>query len=510
MIVSTLRGSEQIGDVDGDGALDLFVTETAFFVDASSGDFLVDPDTGFAFEPIVYTTILGGAAFPQRRVLIDLAPPQGAAVEVFQNFAPPFIVAFDAVRGSDAPLAGAPGASQGAVGLFDGPAFIDADIDGDGYADRVTLAMVDYDSETGLPGGDDPHAVIVYGGPDGVPDLALSAIDGSNGFILTGWSNAIAGSGFPSLRYVNVIDDITGDGLPDIIAVESAQSGGEFERDVYASAVISADRDALALLDRLDGAADGRVSYVATTAVLGGDGADRLVTERGDRFAVGGGGADVIDGRVGSEFGEARAGFPVVLDGGDGDDRIIGSAFREWLIGGDGDDVLRSGDDDDRISCGAGDDVALAGDGDDTVFGQSGADTVKAGLGDDLIDGGDGDDVLFAWRGDDSIDGGAGDDFIRGGIGDDLIEGGAGNDRIVAGPGRDVLVFREGFGSDRVIDFRVGSDLLDFSLHAGVGGFGDLSIRLVGRRAVIEDGDGGRIVLDGSGLDLLDETAFVF
>jgi Ca2+-binding RTX toxin-like protein len=95
---------------------------------------------------------------------------------------------------------------------------------------------------------------------------------------------------------------------------------------------------------------------------------------------------------------------PVLLDGTDGDDIIIGS---------DGDDHID------------------AGDGDDIVCG---------GAGHNDIHGGEGDDVLLGSSDHDHLDGGAGVDTVVGFGGDDTIAGGSGYDVLLGGPGDDVMI----------------------------------------------------------------------
>jgi Ca2+-binding RTX toxin-like protein len=68
----------------------------------------------------------------------------------------------------------------------------------------------------------------------------------------------------------------------------------------------------------------------------------------------------------------------LTVDGGDGNDRIIGSRGNDRLIGGDGDDVVTGGIGSDVALLGAGDDAFIwnPGDGSDVVEGQSGFDTL--------------------------------------------------------------------------------------------------------------------------------------
>lgn len=63
----------------------------------------------------------------------------------------------------------------------------------------------------------------------------------------------------------------------------------------------------------------------------------------------------------------------------------------------------------------------------------------------DRIDGGAGNDLIFGLDGNDVIAGGAGNDVILGGAGNDRIDGGSGNDLLIGGPGFDLLDGGPGF-----------------------------------------------------------------
>jgi Ca2+-binding RTX toxin-like protein len=73
----------------------------------------------------------------------------------------------------------------------------------------------------------------------------------------------------------------------------------------------------------------------------------------------------------------SAAGVPTALDGGAGDDVLIGNAQGNILIGGAGNDIL------------------VGGAGDDTLQGGGGRDLLIGGLGADLLDGGGGEDILI-------------------------------------------------------------------------------------------------------------------
>jgi Ca2+-binding RTX toxin-like protein len=173
---------------------------------------------------------------------------------------------------------------------------------------------------------------------------------------------------------------------------------------------------------------------------------------------------------------------PAIIDGGPGDDVLVGGSTGERLHGGKGADVVRGGDGSDglydaspREPLRSGDldpyheetVVALAdpGRGRDSFDGGGGSDTLSyagrsAGVKVDLADtaavggargehdsvksvkgavGGAGDDRLAGNKRSNTLDGAGGDDRIVGRRGNDYIEGGSGRNVIIAGPGEDVI-----------------------------------------------------------------------
>jgi len=144
------------------------------------------------------------------------------------------------------------------------------------------------------------------------------------------------------------------------------------------------------------------------------------------------------------------------VQGGAGDDLLIGTIWSDDISGGQGDDNIDGRVGDDVISGGDGDDHILGGDGDDSLFGGAGNDILIGGAGKDHLFGGDGDDRLFGGAGDDVLHGGAGDDYLSGGDGDDLLFGGDGNDVLLGGAGRDIV--HGGDGDDHVIAAADGAD----------------------------------------------------
>jgi hypothetical protein len=100
----------------------------------------------------------------------------------------------------------------------------------------------------------------------------------------------------------------------------------------------------------------------------------------------------VVEGRGGNDQillnSEARKGQPILiptlLDGGAGDDKIIGAAAVDRIFGGLGNDTLEGGKGNDLLDGGdgfLGRDKLLGGDGNDTLVGEKGFDTLTGGAG---------------------------------------------------------------------------------------------------------------------------------
>lgn len=232
---------------------------------------------------------------------------------------------------------------------------------------------------------------------------------------------------------------------------------------------------------------------------LGGAGNDHLSlpdigvghTNRIEAF----GGDDVVD-----MLGWGGSAADDLVDGGDGNDLIIGSSSyvdengnyieNDYLQGGAGDDTIVGGEGNDHIYGNVALGAAGAADGADSLVGGDGHDYIQGNAGDDLIDGGAGNDRLYGGAGDDSITGGDGLDYLQGnkgsdtlfaGDGDDVIRGGAdddwtqgegGDDQVFGDAGRDMIAGGSGIdtlsggaGSDAFFFF--GGDASNAGLNVG-------------------------------------------
>ena len=103
-------------------------------------------------------------------------------------------------------------------------------------------------------------------------------------------------------------------------------------------------------------------------------------------------GNDVID--------ASGATMPVTVDGGAGNDKIIGGSNDDLLSGGAGDDTILGMNGNDSISGDDGNDVLVGGDGNDNLNGGNGRDILIGGLNADTLNGGPdaGEDILIGGR----------------------------------------------------------------------------------------------------------------
>ncbi len=124
----------------------------------------------------------------------------------------------------------------------------------------------------------------------------------------------------------------------------------------------------------------------------------------------------------------------ITLDGGAGNDSIIGSVVSDVLLGGDGTDTIRGGEGNDMLNGGADPDLVLGEGGNDTLMNDprlpgnvvTTGDTLLGGDGDDTIRGGsDVDDLLYGEDGDDTLQSRESGPFYPG---VDTLTGGSGSD----------------------------------------------------------------------------------
>jgi Ca2+-binding RTX toxin-like protein len=245
------------------------------------------------------------------------------------------------------------------------------------------------------------------------------------------------------------------------------------------------------------------------TGVATGTAGFTLTGTRGNDTITGTNGADTIDGSNGND----------IIRGGDGADRITSGPGTDYLYGEGGDDSLESkrGTGPDHFDGGIGNDRATVDLAKSTMaltvdltnpallqfFGDGGSIVnvesinITGGTGADRFTGGALADTLNGWDGNDILRGAGGADTINGGLGQDLIEGGAGADILTGGTGeRDTFVYSAaGFDADRITDFEVGLDVLDFR-GSGLTS-ASATVTQVGANTVVSFGSAGSITLEG-------------
>jgi len=209
-------------------------------------------------------------------------------------------------------------------------------------------------------------------------------------------------------------------------------------------------------------------------ALLGGAGNDILVGNLGNDTLIGRSGHDIFFGNTGADFIDGSLGDDTIYGGKDNDilkggadnDLVLGDIGNDTICGGDGADALFGNTGADLIDGCAGNDTINAGKDNDTLIGNTGNDLLDGDEGNDYIGGNAGADTLDGGDGNDTLNGGKDNDILTGGAGNDLLRGDFGNDTLTGGGNLDTFVLTQGYGSDIILDFQNGEDLL--GLAAGL------------------------------------------
>lgn len=186
--------------------------------------------------------------------------------------------------------------------------------------------------------------------------------------------------------------------------------------------------------------------------------------------------------------------------------KTVGTFDADVMIGTLGDDIQFGKLGADILKAGAGNDIVKGNRNKDSLFGEEGNDMLFGGKGGDSLFGGRGDDTLFGGKGNDRLQGGNGRDRLDGGVGDDTMLGGNGDDRFVFSAGNDLI-----------IDFNAASnrEKIDLSDVASINSFQELtqnylSEAVLSGYAVIDDGSGNTLTLNGVSIGDLDQGDFIF
>ena len=195
---------------------------------------------------------------------------------------------------------------------------------------------------------------------------------------------------------------------------------------------------------------------------------------------------------------------------------IVGTDDGETLVGSDEDNFIQTLGGEDTAAGGLGADIIEGGDGDDVLRGDRNSRFTQDSEpgGNDIIFGGEGNDRIGGKAGNDILSGDAGDDQIWGDDGDDILMGVTGNDILVGdnfsdGNGSDTFVFGNGDGTDTILDFEVGTDLI--GLVEGELTFADLTLTQDGRDTLLGVASSSEVlaVLNNVQASALDESSFV-
>ncbi len=372
-----------------------------------------------------------------------------------------------------------------------------------GGADSLSGAEGD---DTIEAGGDPWQGLIPSGVPTGDVLVRSIRLNGGTGFDMVSWADGTAAVSFalglPSpFQWMRSMDWTLPDGsvLPVILQATLTLSGFEGAIGTDFADTLEG-QDALAMYTYGTGQAENRLE--------GGAGDDLLIGRHGADTLIGGGGFDLASYRITASLlpGSTEEG-PLLLDlvtgeaaGAAAGDVLIGV---EGVLGWDGADTLRGS---------VADNLLAGGGGDDWLSGRSGADTLDGGEGIDTADysegwiGGFGVVVNLATgfanglsaTGDklvsiENLIGTGGTDQLTGDTADNLLRGGGGADLLDGGAGRDTASYAASLSA------------VFASLDTGQGKGGDAEgDTLQHIENVIGSGNGGDTLFGDAGDNLLD------
>jgi len=131
------------------------------------------------------------------------------------------------------------------------------------------------------------------------------------------------------------------------------------------------------------------------------------------------------------------------LKAGGGDDLLDGGLGADYLQGGGGIDTVTYAGRTAAVKVTLGDFLANDGQAGEGDYVLADVDKIQGGAGDDTLIGSDANESLFGNGGADSLVGNGGNDFLWGGLGNDWLRGGAGADVMYGGVGYDVADYSD-------------------------------------------------------------------
>jgi VCBS repeat-containing protein len=232
-----------------------------------------------------------------------------------------------------------------------------------------------------------------------------------------GYSTLVGGLGADTMIGGLLGDDYYVDNVGDVVIAYVSNDGDH----IYSSADSFSIPDYVHLLS-LEGSGDFNAA--------GNDIGDEIYGNTGSNSITGGLGGDYISGGV---WGIAYGGNDHLIGGGGADTLDASWSDASWLDGGSGNDYLLG---------------SMAG---DTLLGGGGNDVLNGGSGDDSISGNIGNDELHGGVGDNSLEGGLGNDKLYGEGGANAMAGGLGDDTYFIGSGVDTVTENSNGGTDTVV-----------------------------------------------------------
>ncbi len=328
-------------------------------------------------------------------------------------------------------------------------------------------------------------------------DILVAGSHTSVAVVLSLANSTVHNSGLIRADKLDGSGDSVGISAAPLYGVTSIVNDGEITADYAIRSTSERPEAAVDVINR---------GQITGAVVLAGSTIDTLVNEGViDGFVYLGGGADLYDGRLGEISGP--------VDGGAGDDILLGGAGSDTFYGGDGNDHLDGGGGIDTMAGGAGDDIYYVdhvrdqviergGEGYDLVYstvsfnlnGQSIEAATLLGSRNTNLTGNAGHNVLTGNSGNNVIDGGGGIDTMAGGAGDDIYY----VDHV-----RDVVIERGGAGYDLVYS-TVSFDLNGQSIEAATL-LGSRNANLTGNAGhnVLTGNSGNNVIDGGGGIDTM-------